>query len=148
MQGLIKIGIFICAILFSIHTDACADPVLSSYDLNDAVPQPDSIRTNYLENALDNYKEELKNRPTDSIEIFRNIAIIYAELKRPEEASYFTERYIKNSADISILDKDSYNQISDTKEYEFLKNKYLTNINVLTFIYFCHRIFLCNYYKF
>lgn len=137
MQGLIKLGILICTVLLSYNMTAIADPVLSSYGLDNVIPQQDSIRVKFLEKALIAYKKELNSKPADSVEILKNMGLISAELKRPKEALDFTQRYINNSADISILNKDSYNQISDTKEYESLKDSYLTNINVLTFIYFC-----------
>ncbi|MGM5468797.1 helix-turn-helix domain-containing protein [Flavobacteriaceae bacterium LMO-SS05] len=136
MQGLIKIGALICAILLSNIVAANADPILSSYDLENTFLQHDSIRTNYLENALENYKEELKNKSADSIEVFKNIALICAELKRSEEALDYTEAYIKNSADISILNKDSFSKISDTEEFDLLIDKYFVNANVLIVIYF------------
>jgi len=137
MQGLIKLVILISAILFFNNMVAAADPV--SYFLNSdfSFSPPDSVRVNSLESILKGYKEELNNKSLDSIELFKNIGLISAELKRPKEALEYTRKYIKNSADISILDKDSYDQISNTDEFKLLKDSYLPNINILTFIYFC-----------
>jgi len=136
MQRFVKTGILVCTILLSYNMVAVADPTLLLHNLNIVLPQKDSIRTNSLLNALKIYKEELNNKPDDSVQIFRNIGLIAAELKRPKEALNYTRRYIENSADISILDKDSYDQISDTEEYDLLKNKYLVKVNILIFIYF------------
>lgn len=137
MQSFIKQVLLICVLLFFNNTAFAADPV--SYFLNSdfSFSQPDSIRINSLETILKENKEELNHKPSDSVEIFKNIGLISAELKRPKEAFEFTQKYIKNSADISILEKDSFNQISNTKEFALLKQSYLPKINVLTFIYFC-----------
>ena len=136
MQRFVKTGILVCTILLSYNMAAVADPLLSLHSVNFALPEQDSIRTISLENALNAYKVELKSKPADSLEIFKNIGLIAAELKRPKEALEYTQKYIENSADISILSKDSYEQISDTEEYEVLKDNYLVNVNVLYFMYF------------
>jgi AraC-like DNA-binding protein len=115
---------------------ASADPVLYFFDADIVEPKQDSIRKNSLVNALNTYKEKLKNNPSDSFEIFKNIGLIYAQLNNPKEAFNYTLMYIKNSSDISILNNDSFNQIIDTEEYYVLKNKYLPKGNILIFIYF------------
>lgn len=137
MQGLIKLGILICAVLLSNSMAASADPVLYYYNADNFEPQQDSIRKNSLIKALNTYKEELKNNSSDSVEIFKNLGLISAELKQPKEALDYTQKYIKYSADISILEKDSYNQINNTEQYAIIKDSYLPKVSVLTFIYFC-----------
>ena len=116
---------------------AVADPVLYFLNSDYSYSQPDSVRVKSLETILKGYKEDLNHKPSDSLEIFKNIGLISAELKRPKEALEYTQKYIKNTADISILEKDSYNQIRNTKEFALLKQSYLPKINALTFIYFC-----------
>ena len=137
MKGLIKLVTLFCALLFFNNKVAAADPVLYFLSSDFSYSQPDSVRINSLKTILKGYKEELNHQPTDSLEIFKDIGLISAELKRPEEAFEYTQKYINNTADISILEKDSFNQIRDTKEFKILKDKYLPNINILTFIYFC-----------
>jgi AraC-like DNA-binding protein len=95
-----------------------------------------SVRTNFLVTTLNTYKEELNNKPADSIEIFKKIGLINAQLNFPQKSFDYTLKYIENSADISILNNDSYNQIIDTNEYDDLKKKYLPKGNILIFIYF------------
>lgn len=136
MQGLIKQGILICAILLSNNMAAIADPVLSLYSIDDFGPQQDSIRKKFLVTTLNTFKEELNNKPVDSVEIFKKIGLISAQLNFPHESCDYTLKYIQNSADISVLNNDSFNQITDTDEYDDLKNKYLPKGNILIFIYF------------
>ena len=82
------------------------------------------------------YNEALKEKPKDSIDIFRQLAILNADLDQPKDAFIYTEKYISNTLDFSILDNGAYDFIKYSKEYKELKNKYLTKINILTFFYF------------
>jgi len=136
MLSTIKTGILVCVIMFTNIISASVDLVLSSYSIDIAIQKPDSIRSIYLVNALNTLKNDLKNKPADSIEIFGQIGLVSAELNRPKEALDYTQKYINNTADISILEKDSFNLIKNTEEYEILKNKYLVKLNLLNFIYF------------
>lgn len=72
---------------------------------------------------------------TDSISIFKNLAIINAELKNPEQALKYTNKYIENSLDFSILSNDSYNNIQYSNEYKLLADKYLVKIDFFSFLY-------------
>lgn len=135
MQGLIKSGLIICALLFFNVMVAMANPVLSMFDYYSFTPEQDSIRSSLLLNALNDYEEELKENPADSLEIFKNLGLISAELNHPEEAFDYASRYIKNSTDISILNKDSFTQINDSQEFQDLKSEYLVKGNILIFIY-------------
>lgn len=135
MQGLIKSGVIIFAILAFNSVVASANPVLSLYETNNVILQQDSLRISLLVNALQSQKEELGNNPADSLEIFKNLGLISAELTHPKEASEYVHKYIKGSADISILNKDSFAQISGSQEFQELKNEYVVKINILIFIY-------------
>ena len=136
MHRLIKVKLLVFAILFSNLMVANVDTVLSSYVYQDIASQNDSVKRNFLTNSLNKYKDQLSNKSADSIQIFKNLGLIYAELNNPKESFEFTEKYIKNSADVFVLNKDSYNKIHDTKEYKVLKKRYLVRFNVLNFIYF------------
>lgn len=82
------------------------------------------------------YEEALSNKHADSVNIFKKLAILNAELEQPKDAYIYTNKYINNTLDLSILKNESYNSIRETKEYVALSEKYMTNINVLAFIYF------------
>ena len=115
---------------------ANVDTVLSSYIFQDIASQNDSVHKNLLTNSLNKYKDQLSNKSADSIQIFKKLGLIYAELNEPKKSFEFTEKYIENSADVFVLNKDSYSQILDTKEYKVLKKRYLVRFNVLNFFYF------------
>lgn len=136
MRGLIKIILVVYATLFPANIAASIDPVLTMFDIENVIPQEDSVRFNTLLNVFESYEAKLKTNPKDSVEIFKNLGLISAELKRPGDALEYTEKYITNSTDVEILNKDSYNQIIETPEYQVLKDKYLVKWNTLIFIYF------------
>jgi len=136
MNRLIKVKFLVFAILFSNTMVANVDTVLSSYVFQDIVAQNDSVHKNLLNNSLNKYKNQLSIKSTDSIEVFKNLGLIYAELNNPKESFVFTKKYIENSADIFVLNKDSYNKIHDSKEYNILKKRFLVKFNTLNFIYF------------
>ncbi|MFY0712508.1 helix-turn-helix transcriptional regulator [Seonamhaeicola sp. NFXS20] len=83
------------------------------------------------------YQNAWLQKHPDSVNIIKKLAILNAELEQPEDALKFTEKYIQNTLDFSILKNGSYDAIKDTEAYEVLSNKYLTKITVLAFIYFC-----------
>ena len=115
---------------------ANVDTLLSSYVFQDIASQNDSVHRNILTNSLNKYENLLSNKSADSIEAFKNLGLIYAELNNPKESFKFTKKYIENSADVFVLNKDSYNNIHDTKEYNILKKRYLVKFNIQNFIYF------------
>lgn len=82
------------------------------------------------------YQDALEIKPKDSIEIFKNLALLNAELYQPEDAKKFSEKYIQNTLDFEILHNSAYDAIKETPEYKDLDKKYLPNINTLVFIYF------------
>lgn len=82
------------------------------------------------------YQNAWESKHSDSISVFKNLAILNAELKQPKDAIFFTEKYITNTLDFSVLKNGAYEYIKETKEYKKLSKKYLANINVLTFLFF------------
>lgn len=117
----------------------------SSFDEPSALPliQIDSLiqekNINYDMNQLDLlvlYHDAIKEKHPDSISIFKKVAILNAELEQPEDAYYFTKKYINNTLDFSILNQGAYESIKETEEYKNLKDEYLININLLAFLYF------------
>ncbi|NMH87676.1 helix-turn-helix domain-containing protein [Flavivirga algicola] len=82
------------------------------------------------------YHDAIAEKHPDSIKIFKNLAILNADLGQPEDALLFTEKYIENSLDFSILNDRAYEVISDTKEYGYLNKRYLFKVTPLVFVYF------------
>lgn len=82
------------------------------------------------------YQNAWESKHSDSIIVFKNLAILNAELKQPKDALFFTEKYITNSLDFSVLNNSAYEYINETNEYKELSKKYLPKINVLAFLFF------------
>ena len=64
------------------------------------------------------YHDAWENKNPDSINIFKNLATLNAELEQPKDSYLFTEKYIKNTLDLSILNDKSYLSISETDEFK------------------------------
>ncbi len=73
---------------------------------------------------------------SDSIVLFKNLAIQHVDLDRPNKASLYLEKYIDYTADFSILNKETFVKLSSTKSFNRLSDKYLPKFNALDFFYF------------
>ena len=82
------------------------------------------------------YQDAFYSNHKDSIQIFKKLALLNAELEQPKDAYLFTEKYINNTSDFSIIDDKSYDAIIGTEEYDILQDKYNYKFNFLMFIYF------------
>ncbi|GAA3647533.1 helix-turn-helix domain-containing protein [Flavivirga jejuensis] len=81
------------------------------------------------------YNDALFEKHPDSVSIFKNLAIINADLNQPKDALVFTKKYINNTLDFSILNDGAYNVISDSEEYETLSEDYRLQLDWLTFLF-------------
>lgn len=72
----------------------------------------------------------------DSIEVFKQLAILNADLEQPEDAFVYTEKYISNTLDFSILYNNAFTSIENSDEFETLKDKYHQKFNYFVFIFF------------
>jgi AraC-like DNA-binding protein len=103
-------------------------------------------QVDYKAKALNNYKEDgLKDllefnnialkQNVDSVPVFKKLAIINAELKNPEQAFQYANKYINNTLDFSILHNDSFDNIQDSNEFKLLIKRYLIKFDFFSFIY-------------
>ncbi|GAA4965489.1 hypothetical protein GCM10023315_13140 [Algibacter aquimarinus] len=81
------------------------------------------------------YHDALLTKRNDSIQIFKKLALLNAELEQPDDAYVFTKKYINNTLDFSILNNGAYESIEDSNQYKKLKKKYIANFNWLSFLY-------------
>ncbi|WP_303318561.1 helix-turn-helix domain-containing protein [Flavivirga abyssicola] len=81
------------------------------------------------------YNDALIEKHSDSIKIFKNLAILNADLDQPKDALIFTKKYINNTLDFSILNNGAYDVIKDSEEYKELSETYLLQIDWLTFLF-------------
>lgn len=130
--------ILFCFISFLNEAVALTDPNLVQDNVENIVLKQRANQKQILQNSIDSYKEVLseKHPSTDSVEIFKIIALSSSKLGNSEESVFYVEKYIKNSLDTSILNNDSFNKINNTEEFKVLTKKYLPRINTLIFLYF------------
>lgn len=128
--------IFLCLFVFGFNLGTALN-----YDPVKVIQIDSLIEEKNINNSLTKlellvlYQDALIEKPKDSIEIFKNLALYNAELSQPRDAKIFSEKYIANTLDFNILTNTAYEGIKDSEEYAFLKYKYLPNINTLVFIY-------------
>ena len=77
----------------------------------------------------------LKSKSPDSIEIFKKLALLNAEFEQEKDACKFTDKYIINSFDFTILNDRSYEGIKDSNEFKLLKKKYQFKFDIFSAIY-------------
>jgi AraC-like DNA-binding protein len=81
------------------------------------------------------YENAANSKHPDSVNIFKKLALLNAELEQPQDAFKYTTKYIRNTFDFSILKDKSYEAISNTEAYKELNSSYNFNINGLGFFY-------------
>ena len=82
------------------------------------------------------YENAANEKHPDSVNIFKALALLNAEMDQPQDAFKYTEKYINNTFDFSILKDKSYESISETKEYKQLDELFNFNVSGLAFLYF------------
>ncbi|MDO5971295.1 helix-turn-helix domain-containing protein [Flavivirga aquimarina] len=81
------------------------------------------------------YNDAIANKHSDSIRIFKKLAIINADLDQPKDAFIYTEKYINNTLDFSILNDGVYQVIRDSEEYKELSDNYILEIDWIAFLF-------------
>lgn len=81
------------------------------------------------------YQEAFYNNHKDSIQIFKKLALLNAELEQPEDAYLFTKKYIHNTLDFSILNNGAYESIESAEEYKALQKEYIAEFDWVAFFY-------------
>ena len=131
-----KISTLICFFFILFEGAFALVKPLVLMQIDSLLTQQDRTRIEAEKKSLILYEEALKENHSDSIYIFKKLAVLNAELDHPQQAFLFAEKYISNTTDFSILHNSAFNNISYSNEYELLHEKYFTKINVLSFIYF------------
>ncbi len=81
------------------------------------------------------YQNALHFKPKDSVDIFKKLATLNAFLEQPKDAIIYSEKYIKNTSDFSILNDVAYSNIKEHEAYNTLINKYKPKISFLSFLF-------------
>ncbi|AUP78803.1 helix-turn-helix domain-containing protein [Flavivirga eckloniae] len=103
----------------------------------DSLIEQQSIRNDMTQlELLVLYNDALKEKkPADSVNIFKKLAILNADLGQPEDALIYTEKYIKNTLDFSILNSEAYNVIRGSEAHKELSENYMLQIDWISFIF-------------
>ncbi len=72
----------------------------------------------------------------DSANVYQLLAIASASSKNKEKAILYIDKYLKRTADLSILDNDAFDSIKHTPDFDSIADKYLPRVNILVFVYF------------
>lgn len=81
------------------------------------------------------YHEALKEKRQDSIALFKNLALLNADLGQPQDALKFTEKYINSTLDLSIIQNPAYDSISGTEEHQELNDRYNVKIDIQVLLF-------------
>ncbi|TBN02381.1 AraC family transcriptional regulator [Hyunsoonleella flava] len=129
--------VFLCVFIFGFKCNAISgfEPV-RAFQIDSLIEEKNINNSLTRLELLVLYQDALAAKPSDSIEVFKNLALLNAELNQPRDAEIFSEKYISNTLDFKILSNSAYDEIQDSDEYANLKQKYLPNIHTLGFIYF------------
>lgn len=82
------------------------------------------------------YNDAANRKHPDSINIYKKLALLNAELEQPKDALKYVKKYINNTFDFSIINDKSFDSISDTDEYRELDKEFNFNVSGLAFFYF------------
>lgn len=87
-------------------------------------------------NDTDSNNIQLKHS-SDSIDIYKKLAILNSELDNSEKAFVYAEKYIHHTLNFNLLLNESFTNIKDSKEYKLLNDKYLINVDFYSILYLC-----------
>ncbi|MEP3838772.1 MAG: helix-turn-helix domain-containing protein [Algibacter sp.] len=82
------------------------------------------------------YEQAANSKHPDSVNIFKKLALLNADLEQPKDAYKYTLKYIYNTFDFSILKDNSFKPIKETDEYKKLNDLFSFKIDGLCFFYF------------
>jgi AraC-like DNA-binding protein len=120
----------------------CFAFILSKANALNATAKTDSLlkiqkaeKMKTLKTSLKLFEKALEEKSADSVELFKKIAITSAELKKPNKAAKFTEKYITQSADVSLINSESFKAIKNTEPFIKIEKKFKSEFNFLFFLY-------------
>ncbi|MFK5981669.1 MAG: helix-turn-helix domain-containing protein [Flavobacteriaceae bacterium] len=76
-----------------------------------------------------------QNLAADSIQTFRWKAIEFAQSGDGENASIYIEKYIKSSLHVGFVNNDVFDAISNSEEFQLVKEKYRLNFSFINLFY-------------
>jgi hypothetical protein len=94
------------------------------------------LNEKYAKFILYSYDKAINSKANLHKEDLYKIAISYAYLKKPTEASEYLKKYIQNFHDTSIFNDNAFDNISESKEYIDVLKKYKPELNGWIIFYF------------
>ncbi|WP_406684967.1 helix-turn-helix domain-containing protein [Seonamhaeicola sp. MEBiC1930] len=138
MRDLSKIIISLLMLLYISYSYAIiynSSKYHSTLQIDSVIQQQNIERVKTLESALNYYEEGIKLKHSDSLNLLKNLALAHAELNNPKEAANFTEKYIEQSSDISVLNNTVFENVKASPEFSKLNGKYSLKITYLSLFY-------------
>jgi len=80
--------------------------------------------------AIWEYKALLANNYKDSTYLYKRLAFSYAKSEQPVKASFFIEKYILRTLDISFVNHSYFDLIEKSDSFKILRKKYKRKISV------------------
>ena len=131
-----NILLFAMLLLTSFFSDINAEESLLDKDQVDV-----SYSNIFKEESLSIYSSIIKNNiyiknsKIDSLQTFRWKAIEYAQRGDGKNASIYIEKYIRSSLHVGFVNNDVFDAISNSKEFQIIKNKYRLNFSFINLFY-------------
>ncbi|WP_299439916.1 helix-turn-helix domain-containing protein [uncultured Aquimarina sp.] len=132
----ITIGLLFRALLFliSLSVNASQEEGLGSKNNK---PKIDSLFYSAEDNfqneqylmVISECKKALKIGTIDSSLVYKKMAFAYTKLNQPELACEYIEKYIRKSLDVNFIGHSYFKEISYSKAYQALSDKYLKKIS-------------------
>lgn len=101
--------------------------------INELVADRDTLSIN----SVNQKAESDLNISTDSIQKFKTLAIQFANNSQAKESTEYIVKYISATSDMSFLNDHLFKKIENSTEYQDLKEKYSSKIDVIRIFYFC-----------
>ncbi|WP_299185574.1 helix-turn-helix transcriptional regulator [uncultured Aquimarina sp.] len=80
--------------------------------------------------VIDKYLNSLEENQADSLSVFQKLAFTYSEMREPELAVQYIDRYVKASSDVSFAGHSFFHNISDSESYQLLTDRYLKKVDL------------------
>lgn len=118
-----------------------ANPDVNSFK-NLSLPQLDSLMFEQNQSAIEGqmetlelYKSALEHKHSDSVAIFKKIALLNANLNNSHEAFVYAQKYIDITLDYSIVNDGAFSNVNKSEEIQQLKEKYQPHLGWLQIFY-------------
>ena len=118
------------------HPDVNSFKNLTLPQLDSMMHEQDLSKIEDQKQTLELYKSALIQKHSDSIAIFKEIALLNANLNNSHDAYIYAQKYIDNTLDYSIINDGAFQKVDSSLEIKQLKARYQPHIDWLDIFYF------------